>query len=132
MKGKLAAKTPKSWANPGGIIKKFFEIEIEGIEKKYGCWQYDLLAAKNIGDEIEFTETEKNGRWSMTLAGGKTGFQPRGKSPEELKQQLNSFAASYGKDITVAWIGQGKLTTTKEADALVLHYFNLFKGLMGG
>ena len=100
MKGILAAKTAKSWTNPEGTIKNFYEVEIEGIDRKYGCWQYDKMAPIQIGEEFEFTETEKNGRWSMTLGGAKPGFQPRGKSPEEQKQQILSFAASYSKDIT--------------------------------
>ncbi len=132
MKGKLAAKAEKEWKNPEGVVKKFYEVEIEGIPKKYGCWQYNELAAKNIGDEIEFDESEKGGRWSMKLAGAapKGGFQPRGKSPEELKQQVRSFAASYSKDIAVALINQGKLPTSKEIDATLLHYYNFFKGVL--
>ncbi len=133
MKGKLAAKAPKEWTNPEGQIKKFFEVEIEGIAKKYGCWQYTELAAKNIGDEIEFEESEKGGRWSMKLAGTASkggGFAPKGKSPEELKQQVRSFAASYSKDIAVALINQSKLPTSKEIDATLQHYYLYFKGIL--
>ncbi len=131
MKGKLAAKAAKEWKSPEGTIKKFYEVEIEGIPKKYGCWQYNELAAKNIGDEIEFEEKEKDGRWSMTLTGGKSGgFAFKGKSPEELKQQIRSFAASYSKDICVALINQGKLPTSKEIDATLQHYYLYFKGIL--
>ena len=134
MKGKILTKDEKSWTNPENVVKKFFEVEVEGIAKKYSCWQYDKLAAIKIGDEIEFTETEKNGRWSMTLAGtaAKGTFQPRGKSPEELKLQAKSFSASYSKDITVACLEAGLIKDSKQVDASILHYFNLFSGMMGG
>ncbi len=135
MKGKLAAKAEKEWKNPEGVVKKFYEVEIEGIAKKYGCWQYNELTAKNIGDEIEFEESEKGGRWSMKLAGTAPkggGFQARGKSEAEIKQQLKSFSAAYAKDVCVAFINQGKVASSKEADALILHYFNLFSGAIGG
>ncbi len=132
MNGKIQTKTERSWTNPENQVKKFFEVEIEGIAKKYSCWQYDKLAAMKIGDEIEFTEVEKNGRWSLTLAGGKPGFQPRGKSPEEIKLQAKSFSASYSKDITVACLEAGLIKDSKQVDASILHYFNLFSGMMGG
>lgn len=133
MKGIISAKTAKSWKSPEGQIKEFWEIEIEGQSKKYGCWQYVALSAKNIGDEIEFEEKEKGGRWSMTLAGTAPkggGFQSRGRSPEELKLQAKSFAAAYGKDVTVAFINQGKIVDSKAADASIQHYFILFRGLL--
>ena len=135
MKGKIAAKTPKEWTNPEGAVKKFFEIEIEGVAKKYGCWQYNELAPKNIGDEIEFEESEKGGRWSMKLAGSAPkggGFQSRGKSPEELKQQIRSFANSYAKDIAVACIEKGIVMDSKGIDAAIIHYTNLFRGQLEG
>ncbi len=132
MKGKIAAKAEKSWTNPEGAVKKFYEVEIEGIQKKYGCWQYNELAAKNIGDDIEFEESEKNGRWSMKLSGSapKGGFQSRGKSEAELKQQLRSFAASYSKDLTVACITAGIVKDSKSIDASILHWNNLFRGIL--
>ncbi len=132
MKGKIAAKAEKEWKNPEGQIKKFFDVEIEGIPKKYGCWQYNELAAKNIGDEIEFEESEKGGRWSMKLAGGKVGFQSRGKSPEELKAQARAFANSYAKDIAVACIEKGIIMDSKGIDAAIIHYTNLFRGQLEG
>ena len=134
MKGVIETKEKKSWTNPEGQIKKFFEITVEGIDKKYGCWQYDLLSAKNIGDEIEFEESEKGGRWSMRLAGTapKGGFQSRGKTPEELKQQSRSFAASYSKDIVVVCIGRDIIKTSQEIDATLLHFYNFFKGILEG
>ncbi len=132
MKGKIAAKAEKEWKNPEGVVKKFYEVEIEGIPKKYGCWQYNELTAKNIGDEIEFEESEKGGRWSMKLAGGKAAFQPRGKSPEELKQQVRSFSASYSKDLTVACIAAGIIKDSKAIDASILHWNNLFRGILEG
>lgn len=135
LKAKIETKIPKEWTSPEGQIKKFYEVTVEGIPKKYGCWQFEKLAAINIGDEIEFTETEKAGRWSMTLAGTAPkggGFQSRGKSPEELKQQLKSFSSAYAKDVTVAFINQGTIKDSKAADASILHYSNLFSGLIGG
>lgn len=134
MKGKIETKTEREWKNPEGQTKKFFDITIEGIDKKYGCWQYNELAAKNVGDEIEFEETEKNGRWSMKLAGAAKGggFQARGKSPEELKQQARSFSASYSKDLTVACIAAGIIKDSKGIDAAILHWNNLFRGILEG
>lgn len=141
MKAKIETKIPKEWTSPEGTIKKFYEVTVEGVSKKYGCWQFEKLAAMNIGDEIEFTETEKAGRWSMTLAGTapKGGFHSRGKSPEELalereKMLLSkrSFAASYAKDIAVAMIPHFEKADSKVIDATILHYSNFFKGLLEG
>jgi hypothetical protein len=132
MKGIIEAKTEKSWTKPGeSVATKFFEVTVNG--KQYSNWQHDKMSPLKIGEEIEFDEAEKNGKWKLTLGGGaKGGFQPRGKSPEEVKLQGHSFAASYAKDVVVACIAQGIVTDSKGIDAAILHWNNLFKGILEG
>jgi len=131
MKAKLVSKLEKVWKNPEGIDKKFFEVEVEGKDKNYSCWQHSQLLAVKIGDEIEFTETEKSpGRWSMVLAGAKAGGGMRGKSPEELRLQAKSFASAYSKDIAVICIEKEIIKSSVEIDSVIRHYFNLFSELM--
>jgi hypothetical protein len=125
MKGKIESITPKSWSNPEGQVKKFAEITIEGIQKQYSCWDAEILT-KNVGDEIEFTEVEKNGRWSLRLA---KAFSGGGYKRDPVKNE--SFAASYSKDIAVALIAAGIIKTSKEVDATLEHYHIWFMGKLG-
>jgi hypothetical protein len=118
MKGKIETITPKSWSNPEGQVKKFAEITIEGIQKQYSCWDAEI-ATKKVGDEIEFTEVEKNGRWSLRLVKAGGGYK---KDPAKSE----SFACAYSKDIAVALIAVGIVKTSKEVDATVEHYFRFF------
>jgi hypothetical protein len=133
MKAKIESMTPKEWKNPEGQIKKFYDVTFEGNDKKYGCWQFDLLSKQKVGDEIDITEVEKNGRFSFTLSGAaKPGFAPRGKSPEELSLQKNSFAASYSKDLVVAFINKGVLTDAQSCKDNLEYFVPIFNKLLGG
>jgi hypothetical protein len=89
--------------------RTFYKIKIAGNIKDYACWQGEGAKIKK-GDTIEFTEEEKNGKWRLILpkSGVSSGFGgARGKSPEEIQNQLRSFAVSYSKDITVALLQAG-------------------------
>jgi hypothetical protein len=104
MQGKVEKVQTKLWND-----KTFYQVKIEGSNKDYACWQKEGASIKE-GDTIEFTEEEKNGRYRLTLPS--TGKPPfvgvtRGKSPEEIQNQLKSFAVAYSKDITVALLTAG-------------------------
>jgi hypothetical protein len=132
MKGTISniEKTPVKMKD--GTMKDKFTISFEGDSKQYESWSCHHA----VGDEVEgeVSEREWSGKifYSIKFAGGFKGggFQSRGKSPDELKQQVRSFAASYSKDICVALINQGKLPTSKEIDATLLHYYDYFKGIL--
>ena len=120
-----------------GTMKDKFTILFEGDPKVYDAWS----CSYKVGDEAEgeVSEREWNDKTFYSIkfpgsqkAGGGGGFQARGKSPEELKQQVRSFAASYSKDIAVACINRDIIKTSKEIDATLLHFYNLFKGILEG
>ena len=114
-KGKIVFITPKSWTNPEGQIKNFFDFGIDGDATTYTCWQTDF-ASKKVGDEIEFNAEQKGNNWRATLAGTapKTsggGYRPM--SPEQialeklkLRQMIVTMSASYAKDIVVALLAK--------------------------
>uniref|UniRef100_A0A6M3JIZ1 Uncharacterized protein n=1 Tax=viral metagenome TaxID=1070528 RepID=A0A6M3JIZ1_9ZZZZ len=136
MKGKISQIDKIPITMKDGTIKDKFSIHFEDDPKAYESWSCSF----KVGDEAEgeVSEREWNDKtfYSIKFAGsqktGGGGFQSRGKSPDELKQQVRSFAASYSKDVTVAFINQGTIKDSKAADASVLHYFNLFKGILEG
>jgi hypothetical protein len=117
-KGTIAFMQEKVWTNPEGQAKKFYEVQIQGVDKKYGCWDHAIISAHKPGDEIEFTEIEKNGRWTMKLAGGKSGgFGGGGRGSNE------SFALSYAKDIVVALVNTNKIEGTVQIEAALDRLF---------
>ena len=116
-----------------GALKDKFSIRFSDDPKVYEAWSCHY----KVGDEAEgeVSEREWNDKtfYSIKFPSSKTGgFQARGKSPEELKQQVRSFAASYSKDIAVACINRDIIKTSKEIDSTFLHFYNLFKGILEG
>jgi hypothetical protein len=132
MKGKIAQIARRQVTMKDGTTKTVTEFTLEGDTGKYSCWAG--MDGKNQGDEVEIEPQGPPNDYGVTkvrLAGSKPGgFQPRGKSPEEVKLQAHSFALSYAKDITVACINMGILKTSQEIDGTVTHYNNLFKGIL--
>ena len=136
MKGKIENIEKSSVKMKDGTMKDKFTILFEDDPKVYETWS----CSYKVGDEAEgeVSEREWNDKtfYSIKFAGsqktGGGGFQSRGRSPEELKQQLKSFSAAYAKDTTVAFINQGIIKDSKAADASILHYSNLFSGIIGG
>ncbi len=135
MKGKISHIEKSQITMKDGTAKEKFTITFEDDPKKYEAWS----CAHKVGDYVEgeVSEREWNNKtfYSIKFAGGGFkggggGFQSRGKSPEELKQQVRGFAASYAKDIVVSLINHGRFETSKEIDSTLLHHYNLFKGLM--
>lgn len=128
MKGKISNINPKSWTNPEGVAKSFWEFTIEGQDTTYSCWQ-PAFSSKKVGEELDFTvSADKKGnmtRASLSSVGGGQGgrFEPKNNK---------SFAASYAKDMTVAFIGKDIIKTSKDADATINHYYELFLKLMEG
>jgi hypothetical protein len=132
MKGTISNIEKSQITMKDGTKKDKYTITFEGDDKKYEAWSCD----HKIGAEVEgeVSEREWSGKiyYSIKFSGGSKGggFQPRGKSPEELKLQLRSFCAAYAKDVTVSIIEKGNITTSKEIDATLQHYFILFRGLL--
>jgi hypothetical protein len=134
MKGIISNIDKSKITMKDGTEKDKFTISFEGDSKKYESWS----CSHKVGDEVDgdVSEREWNGKtfYSIKFSGGGFkgggGFQSRGKSPEELKQQLRSFAAAYAKDVTVSLINQARIKEAKEIDATLLHFFNFFKGVL--
>ena len=136
MKGVIENIEKSSVKMKDGTMKDKFTIRFEGDPKAYEAWS----CSHKVGDEAEgeVSEREWNDKtfYSIKFPGsqkaGGGGFQSRGKSPEEMKQQSRSFAASYSKDIVVACIGRDIIKTSQEIDATLLHFYNFFKGILEG
>jgi len=134
MKGKISRIEKDTVKMKDGTMKDKFDIWFEGDTKQYETWSCPF----KVGDEAEGTVSERvwNDKtyYSIKFARASTGggFQPRGKSPEEIKAQTRSFANSYAKDIAVACIEKGIIMDSKGIDAAIIHYTNLFKGQLEG
>ena len=136
MKGKISQIDKAPITMKDGTVKDKFIIHFENDPKAYEAWS----CSHKVGDEAEgeVSEREWNDKtfYSIKFAGsqkaGGGGFQSRGKSPEELKQQVRSFANSYAKDIAVACITKGIVMDSKGIDAAIIHYTNLFRGQLEG
>ena len=111
-KGKIKFIIPKSWTNPEGKKKDFYEFGIEGDPITYSCW-HEAFSIKDVGDEVEFEAEQKGQNWRAVLAGTAKplgsggGYRPM--SPEQqvieklkLRQMICTMSASYAKDIVVA------------------------------
>jgi hypothetical protein len=135
MKGKIAKIETRPVTFKDGTVKSVTEFMVEGDANVYSIW---MELGKKVGEEIDFEPQgppDAYHKVKIRLAGSKPagGFSnPRGKSPEEIKLQGHSFAASYAKDIIVACIDKGILTDSKAIDVGILHYNNLFKGILEG
>lgn len=138
MKGQIVSIVEKTWTNPEGQNKVYHEFTVLDNPVIFSCWQ---PMDQKAGDIIDFEpqgeiKTFKDKSFQKARLAGSTttgkggGF--RGKSPEELKQQRHSFSASYAKDIVVAMINQGILTTPALIDTTLLHYDKKFQEIMGG
>jgi len=122
MKATISEIHPKTWKD-----KEFYEFTVEGQDVVYSCWQ-PAFKDKKVGEEIEFTVTaDKRGQMTRATLATTTAYGGRPQQPKSNKP----FGAAYSKDITVEFIKNGQVKTTKEADALILHYYTLFMGLMG-
>jgi hypothetical protein len=118
-KGKIKFIVPKSWTNPEGKTKNFWEFGIEDDPITYSNWQ-DQFSLKKVGDEVEFEAEQKGQNWKAVLAGTAKpmasggGYRPM--SPEQqaieklkLRCQLATMSASYAKDIVVAQMAKEPL-----------------------
>ncbi|RPJ11831.1 MAG: hypothetical protein EHM36_00705 [Deltaproteobacteria bacterium] len=84
------------------------------------------------GDIIDFEwEANADGTFKFINPVGGGGFKGGGKS-SYVPSKDESFAASYCKDIAIALINKGTISTSHEIDATLIHYFNLFMGQLKG
>jgi hypothetical protein len=122
MQGKIEVIKPDLY---NGIT--FYHVKIEGNDKDYACWQKGIATSK-VGDTIEFTDELKNGRWRLNIAaapGALRSYTAKTKSPEEINNQLKSFALSYAKDIVASQVRAGR--TTFEPD--IVSYTTIMAGM---
>jgi len=47
--------------------------------------------------------------------------------PRQGVRSSKSFSTSYAKDIAVAYLAANPQTSSKDLDAIIVHYFNLFE-----
>ena len=134
MKGKISAIETSQVTMKDGTAKEKFTIAFEDDPKTYESWSCSHKVGDEVEGEVSAKEWNNKTFYSIKFAGGAKGGGgfSRAKSPDEVKAQARSFAASYGKDITVSLINQGRITESKEIDATLLHFYNLFKGILEG
>ena len=139
-KGKIKFIVPKSWTNPEGKTKNFWEFGIEDDPITYSNWQ-DQFSLKKVGDDVEFEAEQKGQNWKATLAGtakpsgNSGGFRPM--SPEQqaieklkLRQMIVTMSASYAKDLVVAVLAKdslqsGAIRTLFSEFAEAIYQFNI-------
>lgn len=119
----------KSWTNPQGKLVDFIDAKMDGAT--YAIW--NNWQALKVGDEVTGVVKDKGagrtpGFTIKTINGAAVGFEGGGGGFKKSEPKNESFAASYAKDIAVACIQQGILKESKEIDATIGHYFDLFLG----
>ena len=133
MKAKISNIETTPITMKDGTVKDKFTIHFEEDPKAYEAWSCHYKVGDEVEGEVSKREWNDKTFYSIKFPSSKGGgFQSRGKTPEELKQQLKSFSSAYAKDVTVAFINQGTIKDSKAADASILHYSNLFSGIIGG
>ena len=138
-KGKIKFIVPKSWTNPEGKTKNFWEFGIEDDPITYSNWQ-DQFSLKKVGDDVEFEAEQKGQNWKATLSGTAPkasggGYRPI--SPEQqaieklkLRQMIVTMSASYAKDLVVAVLAKdslqsGAIRTLFSEFAEAIYQFNI-------
>ena len=84
---------------------------IDGTQVEALCFDGKI---KTMTGEQTLDTTNKEGKWFINFPktkGAYVGKAPYVKSPQDSALQQNSFAMSYGKDIVVALIAKGIITT---------------------
>ena len=113
------------------------QMIVEGNQVQYLCTD-DAAIAKvksSVNEEMEFyTFKSKDGTatfMALPKEGGQSGYKPKSFTPVPEGDRNKSFALSYSKDIVCHCIDKGIVTTSKEIDATLTHYFNLCLGMLG-
>jgi hypothetical protein len=127
MKGIIESIIESSYKPPDGSTPRpYHKIVIVGIPKEYACWSGGGVL--KVGQEIDYQEEEKNGRWKLTLAGtAKTGGY-KAKPESEIQNQLKSFSLAYAKDLTCAMITKGIPTGSQDVVSFTLNTADTFYG----
>lgn len=115
----------------------FFQHEIEFNNGDKGQYVSKAFEQSKFvqGQEVEYTieKVENNGYTNYrikpkeldSIGGG--NFKGGGK---QFTHNNKGFALSYGKDITVALIMQGRITNSQEAIAMTKAFYNEFIGIL--
>lgn len=113
------------------------QMMVEGNQVQYICTD-DALVRKvmqSVNEEVEFYTFKSKDGTATFMASPKSGqAAPATKSYTQPTDsgRNNSFALSYAKDIVCRCIDKGTVSTSKEIDATLIHYFNLCLGMLDG
>ena len=136
MKGTIVSFIEKQRKSDGSVYLTVLMNE-GGKQVQYFCSDEKTIAyvRDNVGDEFEYTTSKSKDGTStwMSLPKGevKKAWVPVKKV--NAGDRDGSFAASYAKDIAVAFLNNGLIVQEKckeTTDAVLTHYFNYFLGLM--
>lgn len=108
--------------------KTFAELTLDG--KVYSCWQQTILATLKQGDtvlgEIVDKGAGKTPQIKITTVNGVVASTQHFGGGKGAPSKNESFAAAYSKDLAVACINKGAISSSAEIDAMLNHYFDLF------
>ena len=132
---KVEAIEKKSWNTPKGERRDFAELRVDG--RVMSCWQTTIIDTIAVGDEIEGSVEEKgvgktpqiritsvNGKAIEQSSGGWGGGG--GKKYSDPKTMLISYAKDVAKDVAVACIAKGVITTSAEIKATIFFIYEEF------
>ena len=133
---KVEAIEKKSWNTPKGERRDFAELRVDG--RVMSCWQKTIIDTIAVGDEIEGNIEEKgvgktpqiriisvNGKVVEQSSGGHWA-QTGGKKYSDPKTMLISYAKDVAKDVAVACIAKGVITTSAEIKATIFFIYEEF------
>lgn len=132
---KVEAIEKKLWNTPEGERKDFAELRVDGRVMR--CWQKSIIDTIAAGDEIEGNVEEKgvgktpqiritsiNGKAIKQSSGSWSGGG--GKKYSDPKTMLISYAKDVAKDVAVACIAKGVITTSAEIKATIFFMYEEF------
>ena len=131
---KVEAIEKKSWNTPKGERRDFAELRVDG--RVMSCWQKTIIDTIAVGDEIEGSVEEKGvgktPQIRITSINGKAIEQSSGswggggKKYSDPKTMLISYAKDVAKDVAVACIAKGVITTSAEIKATIFFIYEEF------
>ena len=140
MKGTIVSFIEKQRKSDGSVYLTVLMNE-GGKQAQYFCSDEKTIAyvRDNVGNEFEYTTSKSKDGTSTWLSLPKGEVAKKVWTPAYPAKKANtgdrdnSFAASYAKDIAVAFLNNGLIVQEKckeTTDAVLIHYFNVFLELM--
>jgi hypothetical protein len=123
----ISAAYKKSFENKGTT---FFTHAIEfdnGDKGEYVSKSFEQTKFVN-GQTVDYTieKNESNGYVNYRIKSVEQAFAGGFKGGKDFKPNNKGFALSYAKDITVALIAQGKVSSSVDAIAMTKAFYNEF------